>query len=47
MNVMTLGSIKVPKVVAEEMVEAFLSTKTRGGRHRRRRDKIELRQDHA
>ena len=41
MNVMTIGSLKVHRGVARDMVDAFLGTKAVGGRHRRRREKIE------
>jgi len=41
MNVMTIGSIKVPPGLAGDMVDAFLATRARGGRHLRRRGKIE------
>jgi ribose 5-phosphate isomerase B len=46
MNVMTLGSIKVPPGVAEEMADAFISTRALKGRYLRRRNKIEL-QNHG
>ncbi len=41
MNVMTMGGIKVPHEVAAEMADAFLSTRARGGRYARRREKLE------
>jgi len=43
MNVMTLGGLKVPSAIANDMVDAFLATRARGGRHARRREKIEHR----